>query len=368
VEPLAVPPAEALPSLEKLQQYSAVQLFLERAQAVQPAFMLTPENAVAIAQVCRQLDGLPLALELAAGRLKLLDITQLAGRLDDRFRLLAGGRRLAPPRQQTLKATVDWSYDHLMEAERIVWRRLAVFAGSWSLAAAEVVCRGGEVAAEEVLERLAALVDHSLVQVEEVGGERRYRLLETLRQYGEERLQQAGEARAIRCRHRDWYLALAEQAEPQLRGAEQPLWLARLEQEHDSLRVALAWSLAEASELEAGLRMAGALWRFWTARSYLREGRYWLEALLAKGEGAATAIRAKAHVGAGHLAMAQGDEAAVHAHLQASLMLYRAMRDPQGCATASSILGQVALAPGEYAAARAHLEGSLVLAQTVGDT
>jgi predicted ATPase len=159
-----------LPSLEKLQQYSAVQLFLERAQAVQPAFMLTPENAVAIAQVCRQLDGLPLALELAAGRLKLLDITQLAGRLDDRFRLLAGGRRLAPPRQQTLKATVDWSYDHLMEAERIVWRRLAVFAGSWSLAAAEVVCRGGEVAAEEVLERLAALVDHSLVQVEE-GGE-----------------------------------------------------------------------------------------------------------------------------------------------------------------------------------------------------
>ena len=264
---------------ESLTQYEAVRLFIERAETVQPGFAVTRENAPAIAQICHRLEGIPLAIELAAVRIRMLSVEQIAARLDDRFRLLTGGSRTAMPRHQTLRALIDWSYDLLTGTERILLRRLAVFAGGWTLDAAEAICAGDGLETDAILDALSQLINKSLVQPDcEPAPEARYRLLETIRQYARERLLEAGGGEGVRQRHLDYFLALAEAAEPDLRGARQVVALDRLEKEIDNLRGALEWSLE--ANVVAGMRLAGALLWYWHIRSRKTEGMEWLERLL----------------------------------------------------------------------------------------
>ena len=290
VPSLALPEHDDLPAAE-LAAFEAVQLFLERAQAVQPRFVLTERNAAAVVEICRRLDGIPLAVELAAARLASLSVEQIAARLDDRLALLSAGNRTALPRQQTLRATIAWSVALLSSAEQLLLQRLAVFVGGWTLAAAEAICSGQGLAQRAVLQRLDGLVAKSLVQVEDAGAELRYRLLETVRIYALEQLEAAGEMEHVRARHLAWYLTLAEEAEPQLTGPEQATWLARVATEHDNLRAARDEARQPGREM-LGLRLAGALQRFWNVRGHLGEGRSWLaEALAVGGRGSRGSTR-----------------------------------------------------------------------------
>jgi predicted ATPase/class 3 adenylate cyclase len=372
VPSLSLPALPRRPSAGKnlaatLVQYEAVRLFIDRSTAMRPSFAVSDENALAVAQICRRLDGIPLALELAAARVKVLSVEQIAQRLDDRFRLLTGGSRVLLPRQQTLRALIDWSYDLLSEAERLLLRRVSVFAGGFSLEAAEAVCAGDGLEEYEVLDLLTQIVDKSLVLSEEQGQEVRYRLLETIRQYGEEHLRGSGDEAVLRGRHRDWYLQLAEQAEPELRGPEQAMWLDRLETEHDNLRAALTWSV-ERGEAEAGLRLGAALELFWSVRGYLVEGRKWLTELLALPEARApTAPGVQALQGVGVLAYQQGEYDAARSYIEESLSIGRDLGEAVGIADSLCLLGDVALAQGSYPEARSLFEESLSLYRASGD-
>ncbi len=341
VPSLSLPDPKQAQTVESLSQFEVVRLFIERAQAVQPTFKVTNANAPAVAQVCFHLDGIPLAIELAAARVRSLSVEEINTRLGQRFRLLTGGSRDTLPRQQTLRALIDWSYDLLTESEKTLLRRLSVFAGGWTLSAAEVVCAGEPVEDWEVLDLLTALVDKSLVVAEPLGDGTRYRLLETVRQYGGDRLGESGEAEAVRGRSASCFLALAEEAEPQLQGPEQGSWLVRLEAEHDNLRSSLAWEEQSAAGAEAGLRLAGSLWRFWFVRGHLSEGRQWLGRALARTKpgaagpdgasgGEATATRGKALNGAGNLAWSQSDYAGARALYEEGLTVRRQLRDQGG--------------------------------------
>ncbi len=375
VAPLSVPallprhpPITEAELVSHVKAYDAVQLFVERAQAVQPSFRVTPTNAAAVAQICRRLDGLPLALELAAARLNVLSVEQVAAGLTDRFRLLATGSRTAPPRHQSLRAAFDLSHALLSPEEQTLFRRLAVFAGSWTLAEAEAVCAPADppgIAAREVLDLLTRLVDKSLVLVDppgEQGDTPRYRLLETVRQYAAERLEAAGEATRLRDHHRDWYLALAEQAAPHLHGRGQKQWLARLTAAHDNLRLALAWSLYRGAA-EPGLRLAVALAGFWYRRGYWAEGRWWLARFLARAEGAPAALRARALAAVGELAHAQGDYPRATAAFEHSLALARALADQDRIVFALAALGDVLTDQGDLPRAIALLEEAVTLAR-----
>jgi predicted ATPase len=378
-----------------------VHLFVERAKAAMPAFSLTEQNAAATVQLCRRLDGIPLAIELAAARLKVLSVEQIAARLDDRFRLLTGGSRTAPARQQTLLATLDWSYELLTEPERALLRRLSVFAGGFTLEAAEWVAslptdddrpptaqdegyriEGGRratvacqsvVGGQEVLDLLTELIDKSLVWAEEpgtrreaVGVEVRYRLLETTREYAREKLAPSGEAAHVRQRHRDWYLQFAERAAPELQGPRQERWLERLEAEHDNLRAALESALESAPE--RALRLAGALARFWELRSHLEEDRQRLAAALERaGPWRRSPIGAAALGGAGVLALHQGDYAAARALHDESLAIRRQSGDRRGMAQSLRHLGRLATDQGDFPAARALLEESLAIERELDD-
>jgi len=276
VPTLAVPPPDFSSGTDgdmrgMAEPYESVQLFVERAGRALPTFTLTNDNATAVAQVCRALDGMPLAIELAAARLKVLTVEQIAMRLDDRFNLLRGGARNALPRHQTLRATLDWSYDLLTAQERILLRRLAVFARGFTLEAVEMVCVGNEIEESEVLDLVTHLMDKSLIGCEPQARQARYRMLESIRAYAREKLSHSLESAAVRTRHLEYYLALAEATEPQLHGSEQLLYLDELESEHDNLRAALDWALASSAG-ESALRMAGALTWFWYLRGYAREG------------------------------------------------------------------------------------------------
>jgi DNA-binding CsgD family transcriptional regulator len=349
-------------------QSEAVLLFLDRARLIRPDFALVADNAAAVAEVCHRLDGMPLAIELAAARLRALSIEQIAGLQDDRFRLLTGGSRTTLPRQQTLRATVDWSYDLLSEAERILFDRLSVFAGGWTLEAAQAVCSGPGIPPAGVLDLLASLVDQSLVLVEaEDGGAASYRLLETLRQYGQERLAERGEAEAIQRRHAAYYLALAEAAEPELTGPHQVAWLDRLETEHDNLRAALTWSL-ESGGTETAARLCGALGWFWYDHSHLREGSRWLDAALSTSGALPAPVRAKALLWAGLLGVHHADYAHSKAQLEESLHLWQALGHQQGAALALNVLGRVAREQGDLERAASYYGAGLAAAQSVGDT
>ncbi|MGH2376731.1 MAG: ATP-binding protein, partial [bacterium] len=312
------------------------------------------------------------AIELAAARVKLMSVEQTAARLDDRFHLLGGGSRTAPPRHQTLRAAMDWSYELLSEQERALLRRLAVFAGGWILEAAEAIYaeEGMDGEEYEVLDLLSQLVDKSLVMAEEQDGEFRYRMLETVRQYGLERLVESGEAEPVRGRHRDWCLRLAEQAEPELQGPKHKVWLGRLEREHDNLRAVLEWSL-ERGDAEVGLRLAGALWWLWFVHGHWREGRQWLERALSRSSAAGvagTAARAKAIYAAAALAWRQWDHGRAAALAQEGLTLCRDLGDRLGIAISLTILGQVALRQGNLERAHAAFVESQALYREIGHT
>ncbi len=367
VPSLSLPERERALSLEHLVQYEAVRLFADRAGLARPGFAIAQRNASPVVQLCRRLDGIPLAIELAAARMKVLSVEQIAARLDDRFHLLTGGARTALPHHQTLRTAMDWSYDLLEEGERALLRRLSVFAGGWTLEAAEVVCAGDGVQRPEVLDLLARIADKSLIIVEEREDGTRYRQLETVRQYFRERLLASGEAPVVRGRHRDWFLDLAERAQPEFRGAEQAAWFNRLEAEHDNLRTALEYSM-ERGEVEAALRLASAVARFWFVRGYSAEGRGWLEAALNRSSGAPAAVRASALNAAGNLAvLGQSDYTAGRSFFEKSLAMWRALGDRQGIARALTNLGLVASDQGEQAAARSLYEESLAILRELGD-
>ena len=361
---LALPPGPPPPPTEALAAYASVSLFVDRAMVALPAFRLSDSNAAAVAQVCARLDGIPLALELAAARVRVLTPEQIAGRLDDRFRLLSGGSRTALPRQQTLRALIDWSYDLLPPAEKALLRRLSVFAGGWDLEAAEAVCAGEEVEDWEILDLLSRLVAKSLVVVEPPNAGRvRYRLLENLRSYARERLVESSEAEGLTVRHRDWFVALAEEAEPHLSGPEQASWLDRLERDMENLRVALRSAHQETGESLP--RLAGALSRFWLGRSYLSEGLGWLEDALAVL--APDPARAKVLNGAGMLSWSCGDYDKSRAFHLRDLDLRRALGDTRGIARALGNLGILASEQGEAAQANALYQESLASYRTLGD-
>lgn len=366
VSSLSLPDLQNPPSIENLTQYEAVRLFIERAVSALPTFKVTNQNAPAVAQICHRLDGIPLAIELAAVRVKSLPVEQIATRLYDRFRLLTGGSRTALPRQQTLRAAMDWSYGLLMEQERVLLGRLSVFAGGWTLEAAEQVCSGESIEAQAVLDLLTHLVDKSLVVFDQEDGEGRYRMLETVRQYSRDKLLEAEESAGIRQRHLNFFLKLAEQAEPELKGAEQLSWLKRLELEHDNLRSALEWSFTS-EEAASPLQMAGALWRFWYARGHWREGRQWLDKVLSKGSESSLGVRAKVLYGAGVLATNLRDDKRAATLYAASLASFRELEDQQGIAMSLLGLGDVAFSQNDFPRSTELYEEGLTLCRSTGD-
>jgi non-specific serine/threonine protein kinase len=368
---LPKPVHSLLPS--DLAGYDAPALFVTRAQLVLPTFTPTEQNKAAIIQVCRRLDGIPLAIELAAARANVLTVEQIAGRLDDRFTLLTANNRTAVlPRHQTLRAAIDWSYDLLSEKERALLRRLAVFAGGFTLDAAEAISVGDEIERSEILDALARLVSKSLVVAEILEQrEARYHLLETVRQYALNLLRESGEETKLRDCHLDWYLVLAEESKAQWRGPKQQEFFNQLEIEHDNLRAALEWSKLESRSAEVGLRLGSALWRFWEIQDHLREGRHHLADLLALPAAQVhTAVRAKALYGAGYLAMMQGlerDYAVSQSLMEESLAIARELEEPQLIANGIYGLGVVARFQGDNERAIERLEESLSLFRLLGD-
>jgi predicted ATPase/DNA-binding CsgD family transcriptional regulator len=354
-------------------EYDAPALFLERAQSVLPAFMPTEQNVSAILQICRRLDGIPLALELAAARVNVLTVEQIAARLDDRFNLLTASNRTAVlPRHQTLRETIDWSYELLSEEERTLFRRLAVFVGGFTLEAIETICAGAGLERNRILDVLGRLVGKSLIVAEILGQrEARYHLLETIRQYALNLLRESGEENMLRDRHLAWFLALAEKLKAQWRGPRQKELFDQLETEHDNLRAALEWSKSEFGSVEAGLLLGSALWRFWEIQNHLREGFEHLTVLLALPQAQAhTAARAKALYGAGYLAMMQGlarDYTVSEASLNESLTIARQLNEPQLIATAIYGLGVAARFHGDHERAEKLLNESLNFFRELGD-
>jgi predicted ATPase/DNA-binding XRE family transcriptional regulator len=387
---------QTLPNVEALLAYDAVQLFVERARLRRPDFALTQDNASAVVAICRQLDGMPLAIELAAARVSVLSVGQIEARLRDRFHLLTGGRREALPRHQTLRAAMDWSHDLLTALEKALLRALSVFAGGFTLEAVEAVCGAQETAPllrqkagrasdvrhrppvvvrrDDILDLLAHLVDKSLVLTDESYRSVRYRLLETVRQYAAERLDEAGEALAVRQRHATWCLALAEEGAAAMEGPREGAWLSQLEQERDNVRAALDWSLAhgqglgEQARLAAttALRLAGALPRFWVRRGHWGEARRWLAQVLAVAGEAPAADRAKALRGAGILAYLHGDFVMAHGMFTASLALYRDLGDELAITRSQQHLGATALRLGDYAGAHTLFEANRARYEALG--
>jgi predicted ATPase len=368
VPPLALPDRTQLPPLNVLAQYPAIEMFRWCAQAIQPTFALTNANAPAVAEICHRLDGLPLAIELAAARSTLFTPQALLARLSSRLKLLTSGARDLPSRQQTLQSTIEWSYNLLDDVEQTLFRRLAVFVGGWTVEAAEVVGNAMRDLPRNVLDILASLVDQSLVaHVAGSDDEPRFMMLETIREFALERLAASGEAATIRQRHAAYYLALAEQAEPETCGPQQVRWLARLAVDHDNFRATLTWSLTADDGAEFGLRLTDALLRFWWVRKHISEAREWFEALLAHSHGAATTHRVAGLLGAGDLAFAQGDFARAEALAEAALALSRELGDNRGIARALGGLLGAAFPRGDYPTARRLGEESVALFRAAGD-
>ena len=362
VGPLSLPEtSNGQSTAESLMRCEAVRLFVERSRVMAPDFGLTEGNAGAVVRVCRRLDGIPLAIELAAARLGDLAVEQVAGRLEGSLDLLQSSGRSAEPKHQTLRSTLDWSYNLLDEMERALFGRLSVYAGGWTLEAAEQVCSGRGIEQYEVLDLHVGLVDKSLVVAGATSeGAVRYRMLEPMRQYSREKLQVSGEVEEARGRHVAFFLALAEEAAPELDGPRQRLWVERLDGEHDNLREALSWIL-ESSEGEMALRLGAALWRFWYNRGYLSEGRRWLERILADGDPAPERVRALE--GMGWLAQHQGDIERAKAAYREMLKLSRESGDRGNVATALNSLGTLAVSTGDNERAKQYLEENLSVLQ-----
>jgi predicted ATPase/DNA-binding CsgD family transcriptional regulator len=408
VPSLLLPDPEHPPSVQELGRYEAVRLFVERAKAVASGFELTEENAKAVARVCRRLDGIPLAIELAAARARTLSAGQIAERLEDSLRLLTAGSRTATPRQQTLRATLTWGYELLSEPEGRLFDRLSVFVGGWTLEASEAVGAGGTIEREDVLDLLSHLVDKSMV-VSEAGAEgaSRYRMLEPVRQYAREKLKESGEAGQVRRRHAGWFVALAEEAEPHLKGHQQVAWLERLEREHDNLRAAMRWLLEE-GEVETAVRLAWALWLFWYVHGHQVEGYRYAGEVMKEGGALPALVRAKALFvraitsyglesvernkefwehsvglfrqvgndkialagalgGAGAAALQQGDTERAEAAFEEALTLYREMGNKWGAGAMLTQLGMIPFVRGDHERAVRCFEEGLALSREVGD-
>jgi predicted ATPase/DNA-binding CsgD family transcriptional regulator len=342
----------------------AVRLFVDRASSARPGFRLNEENAAIVATICKRLDGMPLAIELAAARTRMLSANQILAGLKDRFRLLTGGKRTALPRHQTLQASVDWSYGLLSEKERVVLRQLAVFAGGFTLDAAETVCSDGRILQTEMLDMVTGLVDRSLLQVDGESPVTRYRLLETIRQYAGDRLVEAGEADAVRTRHLRFFVALAERAQPEMEESGLFEWLPVLDVEHDNIRAALEWS-EQAKMSSDGLRLTSALWLFWMVRGHLTEGRRRFELALGAHDAPPT-LRASALVGVGQLMAYHGDLTATGRFAREALEIARAVGDPRLEGRALDTLGYSA-AFLDPATARKLFEQSALLSRNAGD-
>jgi predicted ATPase/class 3 adenylate cyclase len=410
VPPLTLPNPHHVPPLDQLSRYEAVALFVERAKAAKADFQLTIANASAAAKICLRLDGLPLAIELAAARIKLFAPEELLARLELRLPLLTGGPRDMPARQQTLRATIDWSYQLLNHEEQTLFMRLAVFVGGWTLEAAEAVCNAADELGIAIVDGLQSLLDHSLLrQVEGPDGAPRFRRLETIREYALERFAKSGEAAVWQQRHADYFLTLAERAEPELRGVEQTLWLSRLEADYDNLRAALDWAV-QRGEVELGARLAGALWRYWEARGLWSEGwarlmelhpdipadalphtRIWAKVLQGRAvlafylgkhaaarqlfEESLARFRELGHqsgiawtlIYAGWQVNDGGDPLAARPLLEESLAIFRHLDDRQGMGWALARLGMVHTFLGDRPAARPLVEESLALCRAIGD-
>jgi predicted ATPase/DNA-binding winged helix-turn-helix (wHTH) protein len=368
VPSLSVPDPKRDITPEVLSEYESARLFIERARLTQPHFTVTEENAPALASVCYRLDGIPLAIELAAPRVRSMSVEEVNRRLDQRFDLLTEGSRTALPRQRTLRAMIDWSHDLLSDAERAILRRVSVFSGGWTLAVAEQVCSGDVVDHREAFDLLTSLADKNLVLAEAHGGATRYGLLETVRHYALERLREHDEEARWRGRHLAYFLALAEEAEPQLQGSDQQAWHDRLEAEHDNLRSALSWSSAAGGDAVGGLRLAGAISWFWAVRGYSAEGRGWFSALLAVApKGQDEAVRARALRGAGRLAHAQGDYSAAKALRQEGLAIWKELGNREGIVQSVASLGTIAQSQGDYPTALALFKEALAIRRELGD-
>jgi predicted ATPase/class 3 adenylate cyclase len=366
VPSLAIPSMET-PTAQSLTQYESVRLFIDRSLSIQPNFLVTDQNATAVAQICNQLDGIPLAIELAAARVNVLSVEQISEHLVDRFRLLTGGNRTALPRQQTLRALVDWSYSLLSPAERILFERLSVFAGGWTLEATESICAGDGIASFEVLDSLLTLAAKSLVVVDEgVDGRVRYKFLETIRQYALEKLANSKQLSIYRDRHLDWFLDIEEQARPNLFRGEQVVMLNRLDAEHDNFRAALSWSMETA--VEKGLRLAAGLYRFWRLRGYWFERLDWLNKLLAQSDALApTSTRAYALVARGDLELSQGDYDDAEKSFTESLQIYRQLGNQKGIAQALGELARLSILQGNFFRAGELSQESLEISRKMGD-
>ncbi len=370
VPPLSLPPAEEQLPMEFLAGHDSIRLFVERASATWPAFRLGGQNAAVVAQLCRRLDGIPMAIELAAARVRLLSVEEIVTRLDDRFRLLIGGKRTAPPRHQTLRALIDWSYDLLPPVEQRLLCRLAVFAGGFSLE--EVKGISHEENEGHALDLLSQLVNKSLVVGDRVSGKKtRYYLHETIRQYGLERLAEEGAVEHMRDRHAAFYCRLAEEAEPQLYQAGQIAWLDQLEEKYDNLRAALNWTLIEHSEsVETGLRLAVALAYYWEMRGVLLEGHRWLTAALEKVKAASVPLQAAVYLNAGNFWLEHplwGEGLAIQCARE-SLNLYSRLEEDKGIAWSLRLLGNCSVYfEQNHDRATLLLEQALTLAEALND-
>lgn len=354
VPPLALPEPKGAPAPEELVAFAAIQLFVQRARQRLPSFELSAGNASSVLELCRRLDGMPLAIELAAARVRVLTVEQIVERLDERFQLLTAPGSDVSSRQRTLKSTIDWSYHLLSDSERNLFNGLSVFAESFTLEAVRAVCMA-EASELDTIDLLTSLIDKSLVVASsETGAELRYRLLETICQYGLEQLAQADELAQARNRHLDYYLQLAATAAPKLKGPEQLQWFERLERENENFRAALSWSVNEPAAHERGLRLAVALHWFWHVRSYLSESRYWLESLLARTQDMEnSSLRAAALHALGMQAWLQYDIEAGQAAMEESMVLAQRARDNYAVAKATSGMAMLADFGGDMAAARA---------------
>ncbi|MFD9666259.1 ATP-binding protein [Rhodococcus sp. NPDC059968] len=346
VPPLSAPDPDRVPSAQGLSSFDAVTLFTERAAAAVSGFDLTDDNSGAVAGICSRLDGLPLPIELAAARLRAMSTEQILRRLTGRFQLLTVGSRGAPTRQQTLRLCVDWSYELCTVRERALWGRLAVFAGGFELDAAEGIC-AGELSAEELLDLVASLVDKSILIREEPGDVVRYRLLETLREYGAERCRESGAYEILRRRHRDWYEELALRAEAEWIGPQQLQWIARLEREQTNLRDAMEFCISAPEGKKVGLPLVTALHPFWRACGRFSEGRRWLERVLALQADQPTVAHVRALCAASGLAAAQGDISAAGALTQRGQALADQSGDTEMNALATAAAGRLALRSGD---------------------
>jgi non-specific serine/threonine protein kinase len=355
-------------NVDELAGFESVQLFVERARANRPDFELNPQTAASVASICCQLDGIPLAIELAAARVRALPVDEISNRLVNCFNLLNLGPRTGPARHQTLQATIEWSYALLSEAEQRLFDRVTIFAGGWTLEAAEAVCRGGTIGQADVVDLLSRLVDKSMVLAEvDVAGVVRYRSLETLRQFGQLQLGKDSQADMFRAAHASYYISLARQGDEELFGPpRQALWLNRLELEHDNVRAALRW-LLERSDFQAALELAAGMRRFWFMRSHHGEGQGWLADLVHRPDNAApTLTRAKALNGAGLLAWRHGNIiAARELHLEARELLHT-VSDAAEEAWTLWRLGDIVTELGDYASARSLLEESIAIARAAG--